>query len=90
MNVSNVFLVRLGSKQGLGKPSALKNLADISKLKELCNSFLDNRKLKRTKSWVFAGSMPCITSVNFALIVLNRNCDAFLAEDALILLDEIL
>ena len=90
LNVSNIFLVRLGSKQGLGKPSTFKDLVNMSKLEELCNSFLDNRKLKRTKRRVLAGNRPCITSVSFALIVLNRDRDAFFTEDAPVLLDEIL
>ena len=61
----------------------------MSKLKELCNHFLNQRELKRTKSRVLAGNRPCITSVNFTLIVLNRNCYAFLAKDAPVLLDEV-
>ena len=77
MNVSNIFFVRLWSKQGLGKPSAFKDLADNAELKKLSISFLDNRKLKRTKGRVLAGNRPCIAGVNLTLIVFNWDSDSF-------------
>lgn len=50
----------------------------------------NDRTINRAKGRVLAGNRPCVTSVNFALIVLNRDSDAFLTEDAPVLLDEIL
>ena len=75
-------------KKRFREPSTIEDLADVSKLKELCNGFLNKRKLKGTKYRIFASNRPCITSVNFSLIVLDRDSDAFLAEDMSALLDK--
>ena len=65
------------------------NLLDMTKLNEFCNSFLNNRELSWTEGWVTAGNRPCVTSVNLTLIVLNRRCYTFFAEDTPVLLDKI-
>ena len=82
--------MRLGSKQGLGQPSSFKDLLNMTKLKELCNSFLNNWKLERAEGRVLAGNRPCIPGVDFALVILDRYGDTFFAEDAPVLFDEIL
>ena len=87
--VSDIFLMRLRSKQRLGEPGTVMNLFYVTQLNELSNSFLHNWLLSWSKGWVFAGNRPGITSVNFTFVVLYRKCDTLFAEDTPVLLDNI-
>ena len=78
----------LGGQQALGTPSATKDLIDESKRAKLGNVFLNVWSLEWTVGKISACDRSVVASVDFALIVVNRNCHASVVEDAPELFDQ--
>ena len=57
-------------------------MADVAELKEFCNGLLNQGQLKWAKGCIYAGNISRITSINLTLVVLDRDSDTLLAEDA--------
>ena len=88
--VCDIFLMWLRSQQRLREPCTVMNLFHVTEFNELSNSLFNNRQLSWPKSWVLAGNRPCVTSVDFTLVVLYGKWDTFFAEDTPIFLDNTL
>jgi hypothetical protein len=90
VNILDVLLMGLWSKQRLKHPSAAVNLPDVAQLLERRDTFSHNWNLPRAVIYIFHTNRPCRTSVDGTFVVFDRDELALIVEDRPVFLEQLI